>query len=214
MPRDGDSDRRGIFRGRPARASRAVRRRGGSHRAAPRRGVVPRDRQDHRRGEKERRGGDPPRVRLPCREPPFRRPVRNGEDQADRPVGPRDADDGVQDRRPQDGAGGRRAGGPRNDRADLDRGGSAADREGDRVSGDVEGHRGRRRRMRLDRRRSSIPPSGWRSRGEVRLQRRLRLHRSTSSILSTSRSRSWAIGTATTSTCASASARSSAATRR
>ena len=71
---------------------------------------LPVDRGGDRGGAGDRRGGDPPRLRLPRREHRVRRGLRRGRDRVRRPAGVGDRGDGRQDPRQADRRRGRRAG--------------------------------------------------------------------------------------------------------
>ena len=78
---------------------------------------LPLDREDHRGRQAVGRRGRPPRLRLPGRERRLRDRARRGRDRLHRPAGVGDRGDGLEDARPRDHAGGRRADRPRLDRA-------------------------------------------------------------------------------------------------
>ena len=127
------------------------------------RGELPERRAAARGGDRGRRRGDPPRLRVPGRERRVRRRLRGGRGRVHRPAGERDRGDGVEDPRARADVRGRRADRPGDDRrrsrASPTRKKQA---EGDRLPGRLQGRR-RRRRQGLSRRRLR-----GRARGRVR----------------------------------------------
>ena len=170
-----------------------------------------------RGGEQGRRRGDPPRLRVPGRERRVRRGLRGGRRDVHRAAGERDRGDGIEDARPRADGGGRRADRPGHDLAGRERRGGQAARPrrsatrsparppagaAARAFGSPPPRTSSRTRSRGPRARarssSPTPPSTWSA---------------TWRTPATSRSRCSPTRTATWSTSASATARSSAATR-
>ncbi len=157
-----------------------VRRRGGADRAPRRRPELPPHPEHHRRGAEDRRRRDPSRLRLPLRGPVLRRDLRGRGDHVHRPEAGRDGEG----RRQGDGAPadvrGRPAAPARHGRAGQHARRGARRRGRDRLPGDHQGGRGRRRarhERRPPRRRARVAvPDDPRDRAGG-LQGQRRLHR-------------------------------------
>ena len=217
-PPHGHRDGRGLFRGRPRRAARRDGRYGGRDRPAAGGRELSGHRQDRRRLPQERRRGGASGLRLPVRARGVPGSAGQGRHRLHRAQSQGHRRHGRQDREQE--GGGRRQ---RLDRAgpsrrDLGRTARGEDRRRDRLPGDDQGVRRRRRQGHADR---PFPGRGGGRlcarplRGAVaRSATTACSSRNSSSIRAMSRSRCSATSTATSSISASANARSSAATRR
>ena len=103
VPRAGLSHRRRLLRARPRRAARRLRRSGHADRPRAVARELPAHRPHPRRGEEERRRGDPSRLRLPRRERRLRARVPRRRPALHRPVAGVDRRDGLEDREPLSG---------------------------------------------------------------------------------------------------------------
>ena len=209
--------RRRLLRGRPRRPARQAGRRGVPARPGSGGRVLPQRGQDHGGHRGLRRRGRPPRLRLPGRERRVRQAPRGGRGHVHRPARERDRGDGLQDPRPRADAEGRRADRARHHRPGRDARGRREDRRGDRLPDRRQG-RGRRRRQGLPRRAREGQAQGRlrgrRARGREVLLRRHRLPRALPARPAPRRGPgAGRQARHTSSTSASATARSSAATR-
>ena len=112
---------------------------------APAARQLPARRSDHRRGEGDRRAGDPSRLRLPVRERAFRRGLRARGHRLHRPAAGGDPRDGLEGRGQGADGEGRRAAGARLSRRRPGSGAARSEAADDRLSGADQGQRGRRR---------------------------------------------------------------------
>ena len=177
---NGDQDGGGLFRRRSRCSPRRDGGRGGAPRAAARRAVLPADRQDRRGLQGDGRPGGPPRLRLPLRArgvsdrpPEGRHRLHRAQPQGDRRHGRQD--------REQEG-GGSRQGFDRPGLHGRDRRREACgqDRRRDRLSGDDQGLRRRRRQghaHRLEQGRGRRRLQLLAQRGQGELRRRSHVHR-------------------------------------
>ena len=213
----GDPDGRRLQHGRPRQPPRHLRRRGRLHRSAAVEVELPQHLQHHLGRRDHRRRRHPSGLRLPRRERPLRRGARRVQDRLDRAAPGGHPPDGRQGQGAADGEGGGRAGAPRQPGAAGGREPGGGPRGRGRLPGDPQGVGRRRRARHADRPRRGRPRApargGPRGGGEG-LRRRLGLPREVPDGAAAHRVPGLRRhATATWSTWASASARSSAATR-
>ena len=164
---NGHQDRRGLLRCRPGSAARGNGRRGRAHRSAARRAILSAHRQDRRRLQADRRRGRASRLRLSVRARSLPHRAAEGRHRLHRSQPQGDRRHGRQDRKQEGGRPGQGLDRSRLHGRDRRRQARREDRRRDRLSGDDQGLRRRRRQGHAHR----LEPVGGRRRLHVLAQR-------------------------------------------